>query len=193
MLAPTGFWSYTTSDDKNSRGKLSQLRALLAAELQQHIGRAPEVHIFQDVAAIAPGRDWEKQIREALEACSFMIPLITPAFLQSEWCCREVTLFRAREASLGRDDLIYPIHWLDTDHTDPNFPEDCYDKEIFYFLRSRQWIDFRRLRLGSLQNRESREKLAQISIAVRDALRRADATVAPSTASSAAMDREGSS
>src|SRR5271168_748426 len=55
MLAPTGFWSYTTSDDKNSRGKLSQLRALLAAELQQHIGRAPEVHIFQDVAAIAPG------------------------------------------------------------------------------------------------------------------------------------------
>jgi len=173
MLAPTGFWSYTTSDDKNSRGKLSQLRALLAAELQQHIGRLPEVHIFQDVAAIPPGRDWEKQIREALEACSFMIPLITPAFLQSEWCCREVALFRAREAALGRDDLIYPIHWLDTDHTDPNFSEDCYDKEILFFLRSRQWIDFRRLRLGSLHNRESHDKLAQISIAIRGALRRA--------------------
>jgi len=172
MLPPKGFWSYTTSDEKNSRGKLSQVRALLAAELQQHIGRIPEVRIFQDVSAIPPGQDWEKQIRDALGSCSFMIPLVTPAFFQSEWCCREVTMFRAREASLGRNDLIYPIHWLDTDHTDPEFPDDCYDKETFYFLRTRQWIDFRRLRLGSLNNREAREKLAQISIALRDALRR---------------------
>ena len=57
MLQPTGFWSYTSSDDKSSRGKLSQLRSLVAAELQQHIGRRREVHVFQDVASIPPGRD----------------------------------------------------------------------------------------------------------------------------------------
>ncbi len=57
MLGPTGFWSYTTSDDASSRGRLSQLRTLLAEELQQHIGRVPKVHIFQDVTAIPPGPD----------------------------------------------------------------------------------------------------------------------------------------
>jgi hypothetical protein len=62
VLKPTGFWSYTTSDETSARGKLSQLRALLAAELQQQVGRAPKVNIFQDVAAIPPGAEWDVQI-----------------------------------------------------------------------------------------------------------------------------------
>jgi hypothetical protein len=47
-----GFWSYTSSDDTASHGRLSQLRRLLAAELQLKVGGTPKVHIFQDVAAI---------------------------------------------------------------------------------------------------------------------------------------------
>ena len=50
-LKPTGFWSYASSDDAASHGRLSQLRRLLADELQLKVGRAPKVHIFQDVAA----------------------------------------------------------------------------------------------------------------------------------------------
>jgi hypothetical protein len=46
MLTPMGFWSYTSSDDERSRGRLSQLRKLLADELQQKIGRLPEVQIL---------------------------------------------------------------------------------------------------------------------------------------------------
>jgi hypothetical protein len=96
MLTPTGFWSYSSSDDEHSRGRLSHFRALLAAELQQKIGRTPKVNIFQDVAAIPPGAEWEKQICEALESSFFLIPIVTPAMLQSEWCCREIELFRDR-------------------------------------------------------------------------------------------------
>jgi len=62
MLKPIGFWSYSSTDDEYSRGRLSQLRALLAAELQQKIGRSLKVNIFQDVAAIPPGAEWERQI-----------------------------------------------------------------------------------------------------------------------------------
>ncbi len=51
-LNPTGFWSYTSSDDTASHGRLSQLRRLLAAELRLKVGGTPKVHIFQDVAAI---------------------------------------------------------------------------------------------------------------------------------------------
>ena len=56
-LNPIGFWSYTSSDDTHSGGRLSQLRRLLADQLQLLIGRRLKVHIFQDVAAIRPGTD----------------------------------------------------------------------------------------------------------------------------------------
>ncbi|WP_267360261.1 MULTISPECIES: toll/interleukin-1 receptor domain-containing protein [unclassified Methylobacterium] len=151
MLTPTGFWSYTTSDESAARGKLSQLRALLTSELQQQVGREPKVNIFQDVAAIPPGGEWETQIRTAIGTSSFLIPIVTPAFLQSEWCCREVSLFRQREAELGVRCLVFPLHYVNTDHIDGDDPSQCHDAEILAFLKTRQWTDFRAFRL---QNQE---------------------------------------
>jgi len=42
-----------SSDDTASDGRLSQFRRLLAHALQFRIGREPEVHSFQNVAAIS--------------------------------------------------------------------------------------------------------------------------------------------
>src|SRR5271168_1006819 len=105
-LEPVGFWSYTRDDDARSRGKLSQLRTLLADELQGRFGRAYKVHIFQDIVAISYGAAWETEIKVALDSCSFFIPIITPGFLQSEMCCREVMLFHQRATEMNRNDLI---------------------------------------------------------------------------------------
>ncbi|MGD0433764.1 MAG: toll/interleukin-1 receptor domain-containing protein, partial [Acetobacteraceae bacterium] len=117
-LDPIGFWSYTTSDDVASRGDLSHLRRLLRDDLQRLVGREPDVRIFQDASAIPKGADWEERINEALDTASFIIPILTPAFLQSEWCCKEVLRFREREKALGRNNLIFPFHLTDTDHLD---------------------------------------------------------------------------
>nr|WP_294503262.1 hypothetical protein [uncultured Rhodopila sp.] len=48
-----------------------------------------------------------------------MIPIVTPGFLQSEWCCREVLQFREREKQLGRCDLIFPFLYVDTGDVNP--------------------------------------------------------------------------
>ena len=85
MLIPAGFWSYSTSDDESSRGRLSQLRALLAGEPATAAGARQGQH-FSGRRGDSPGRDWARQIDEAIEASSFLIPIVTPAFLQSEWC-----------------------------------------------------------------------------------------------------------
>ena len=87
-------------------------------DLQQLIGREPEVRIFQDAAAIPKGADCEDRINEALDTAPFIIPILTPAFLQSEWCREEVPRFREREKILGRNDLIFPFHLTNTDHLD---------------------------------------------------------------------------
>jgi tetratricopeptide (TPR) repeat protein len=175
MLKPTGFWSYSTTDDEHSRGRLSRLRALLAAELQQKIGRSQKVNIFQDVAATPPGRAWEKQIRYALASSYFLIPIITPAMLQSEWCCREINLFREREVVLGRDDLIFPFHYLSVEHINPSSRDDCHDPKVYALLRGRQWLDFYRLRLKDLESEEVALKLEEMADAICAALRSTEA------------------
>ena len=75
--------------------------ALLAVELQAKIGVRAKVNIFQDVAAISPGLTWEAEINRAVATSFFLIPIISPALLQSEWCSREIDLFRDRERALG--------------------------------------------------------------------------------------------
>ena len=176
MLKPIGFWSYSATDDEYSRGRLSQLRALLAAELQQKIGRRLKVNIFQDVAAIPPGAEWEKQIRRTPKNSSFLIPIVTPASLQSEWCCREINMFREREATtLWRADLIFPLHYTSIDELILSRPDDCYDPQVFNFLRSRQWIDFRDVRLKNPESEVVAMRIERMANAICSSLRRDDA------------------
>ncbi len=189
MLIPAGFWSYSTSDDESSRGRLSQLRALLAGELQQQLGRA-KVNIFQDVEAIPPGRDWARQIDEAIEASSFLIPIVTPAFLQSEWCCKEVEMFRRREERLGAGGLIFPIHYIDTDYLDATDPHECHDRSVLDFPRTRQWVDFRRLRIHDPDREDVALILEGLASGIRNELRRPTARPAPSPPAASAAIRE---
>jgi len=178
-LSPTGFWSYTSSDDTSSRGRLSQLRRLLADELQLRLGRAQMVHIFQDVAAIPHGTDWRKEIHKALVASSFLIPIITPAFLQSEMCCEEVARFREHEKEAGRDDLIFPFHYVNVDDLLRN---EAHDAAVLDLLRSRQWIDFRSLRLKDPNEEEVSLELAALAHSIRAALRRSTPQAAATSA-----------
>jgi hypothetical protein len=172
MLKPVGFWSYSSTDDKFSHGRLSVLRALLAAELQLKIGRTP-INIFQDVASIPAGSQWETEVHDALEGSSFFIPIVTPALLQSEWCCKEIRLFREREkATLRRNDMIFPLHYLSTDALNVSFSADVFDPDVFTLLRSRQWIDFRTFRLSDPNSEDVARKLDEVTNNIYSALRR---------------------
>lgn len=178
-LKPTGFWSYTSQDDSSSRGRLSQLRRLLADELQGWIGRSPQVHIFQDVAAIPPGSEWEQQIHAAIEGASFFIPIVTPGFLQSEWCAREVLKFRERERLLNRDDLIFPIYYLDIEDFATIREREVSDPTVLRLLRSRQWVDFRDLRHSDPTSEEVAKRISRVSEGVHRALFRPSGAPTP--------------
>ena len=169
FLPPIGFWSYTSSDDSASRGRLSQLRTLLAEELQIKIGRMPRVQIFQDVATIRHGENWSGEIHRALSECSFFIPIITPAFLQSEWSCREVLRFQEREQALGRDDLIFPLLYV---AIDPDRPGACHNPRVLEMLDTHQRIDFRALRIKDVHSEEVSALLDSISDSIRNAIYR---------------------
>ncbi|GEM_PF-591354 len=142
---PVGFWSYTRSDDENSDRELTRIRLRLKRQLQLLVGR-PIVDILQDEEFIPRGTDWLEQIHQAIDRSLFFIPIVTPAFLHSEMCCKEVMLFRQREIELGRNDLIFPFHYIDTFYVQPVKSADCLDPEVLKLLRSRQGTKFHDLR-----------------------------------------------
>ena len=186
-LKPIGFWSYTRDDDARSRGRLSQLRTLLAEELQGKLGRAERVRIFQDAAAISYGSRWERQIGAALEECSFFIPIVTPGFLQSEWCCKELARFRGRQAAMGRDDLIFPLHYIDVSDVNPDRPGDVHDRAAWDCIREQQMMDFRALRFEQPESSVAvARQLDALAHAIRGALRREVAVAVPVQRESAA-------
>ncbi len=177
MLKPTGFWSYSRLDDENSQGRLSQLRERVAAQLQLLIGRE-RVSIFQDRASISFGGAWESQIGESLKDVSFFIPILTTAFLQSDWCRREVVQFRRWEAARGRVDMIFPIQYVDIDESAIGRSTKSF--ELLNFLRSRQWVDFRYLRFKPYDCEESALKIHKLAEAIRDSLHKTGTQI-PST------------
>ena len=171
-LPPVGFWSYARQDDQLSAGRLSALRALLMHELQQQYGREP-IRLFQDANTIPHGSDWEKEIKKALHTATFFIPIVTPNFVQSEWCCREVELFMERERQLGTlhpelagTSRIFPILFIGVDDVDPENPE------MLAALQKLQWFDFRPFRHRDFGEADVREALSDLAGNMRSLLKR---------------------
>jgi hypothetical protein len=161
-LSPVGFWSYTRRDDDFSRGRLSQLRSLVLAEIQTQYGR-DDVQLFQDVGAIPDGADWEQLTTDAIRQASFFIPIVTPNYIQSPWCARETKMFATRveamfeaHPDLPRDRLrMFPLLWIPVEGIEP------IDEAAAAALGAPQWSNFSKLRHRNLEQDE--EVLAKIA------------------------------
>jgi hypothetical protein len=150
FLPAIGFWSYTRVDDDVDDKPLSRLRVRVERELRGQLGRS--VKIFQDVTAISPGAIWERETQRAVDEATIFIPIVTPSFLHSAECMREVRMFLERqqrliEAHPELHDLttIFPIHYNDADPI-YGLVSRTEDADLRKALKAHHWSDFRELR-----------------------------------------------
>jgi TIR domain len=170
LLPPVGFWSYARRDDEFSDGYLTRLRDLIKRELQLQFGRE-DITLFQDTATIPLGAKWESETFAALSRSTFFIPIITPNFIQSEWCGREVGMFLNREKDLSAlyseprpKSWIFPIQYR-------KIREDkARDPEILEALKGRQWCRFQSLRHEDISAKIVREKISEFAESICDLL-----------------------
>ena len=167
MLDPVGFWSYARLDDEHRDGHLSQLRAIVGKQIgMQHGDR---VTLWQDIQAIPYGADWAATIEETIGKTTFFIPIVTPRFLKSANCRDEYLSYRRRMLALGRDDLIFPVHYVNVDDLRP---EDTLFGDDLATLRRAQWIDFRGLFYADPKSAEVRRGAGDFAGGILQAMRR---------------------
>ena len=168
MLKPVGFWSYARQDDAHSDGQLSQLRALIGKAVNLRYGE--ELTLWQDIAAIPFGADWAATIERTIGQVTFFIPIITPRYLKSENCRSEFRAFRERMGALKRDDLIFPIYYVDVENLAPG---DTAFGDDLVALRRQQWADFRPRAFDDPKSPTVRQWCDRFAAGVLEAMRRA--------------------
>jgi formylglycine-generating enzyme required for sulfatase activity len=166
-----GFFSYSRDDDADSLGALSALRSRIQGELRGQLGRtARTFRLWQDKEAIPSGRLWETEIKNAVAQSVFFIPIITPTVVASPYCKFELESFLAREAALGRDDLVFPILYIDVPGLEDG--AECQNDPVLSLIAKRQYADWRKLRHTDARTTDTSEAVERFCTHIRDALRR---------------------
>lgn len=164
---PVAFMSYLRRVDQHDHGRLTELRKRLEGEIQLHTGEE-NFAIFQDREDIRWGQQWLSRIEKSVDHVTFLIPIITPGFFNSNPCRNEIDLFLERERKLGRSDLVLPIYYIDY----PDFnDEECRRRDpLMAKIAKHQYEDWRDLRHEPLTSAAVSRMLSKLAITFRDAL-----------------------
>jgi parallel beta-helix repeat protein len=165
---PVGFMSYVRFDDQHEGGRLTEFCKRLAGEVRMQTGES--FHIFQDRNDIAWGEQWQQRIEESIDAVTFLIPILTPAFFRSPPCRQELERFLDREKRLGRGDLILPVYYVNCSilNNEASREADALAKVV----AGRQYADWRELRFEPLTSPEVGKTLAKLAGQISEALGR---------------------
>jgi hypothetical protein len=163
---PIVFMSYVRADDEHEHGRITEFCKRLSGEVHFQIGKP--FNIFQDKKDIAWGQQWENRIDECLDACTFLILIITPSFFNSPACRHEVERFLAREAALGRNDLILPIYYFDCPILNEELKRNV--DPLAKLINERNYVDWRDHRFKPFTSRPLATMLAKLATQIAQAL-----------------------
>ncbi|MFC9326093.1 toll/interleukin-1 receptor domain-containing protein [Kitasatospora sp. NPDC057015] len=155
---PSGFWSYTHRDNELDSGRILRLSEAIKNEFEIITGG--ELKVFVDSKSISWGEAWRIRIDTAIFGITFLIPVMTPRFFTSPECRREVLTFSGHAASLGLEDLLLPIHYVNV----PQLTKDPSGDEVMALLAQRQWVDWRDLRLEAEDSPAYRKAINELAL-----------------------------
>jgi len=166
-----GFFSYSREDDEDSLGALSALRDRIQRELRGQLGRSMKTfRLWQDKEAIPSGTLWEVEIKNAVEQSAFFIPIITPTVVRSPYCRFELDSFLAREAVLGRNDLVFPILYIKVPELEDSTRQR--NDPVLSIIAKRQYLDWREFRHRDVNSTDVKEALERFCANICNALHR---------------------
>jgi TIR domain len=131
---------------EDDEGDHRRIRALADDLREQYrIQTAEKLELFVDRESIEWGEAWKRRIDNAIAGTTFFIPIITPSYLLSPECRRELLKFVREAERLGLAQLLMSVYWVTVPALESN-PEES-DDEAIRFLAKYNWQDLRDERL----------------------------------------------
>lgn len=150
------FISYTR-EKENYDDVVSHFRDRLENELRM---RDRQSTVFQDTDMISAGACFSETIETALAQADALIVLVSPAWLNSDWCRREHETFSRNKQAAGHAPRILPLLWVDTNLN--GLVED----PIATSLSKVQYRDWRNLRKKDWQSEAVKDEADEIAQAL---------------------------
>lgn len=117
------FASYSTGGNVRLRKKIHRFCDKLTDRVQSKSGRSiADCKIFFDAESIRFGGKWRDELAEAACRSEALLCLVSPHYLQSDWCGQEFAVFRHRcdlwerkaNKNLAVASFIFPVSWEST-------------------------------------------------------------------------------
>jgi TIR domain len=153
------FLSYTRKKDQFQ--KVSSFRERLEHEVEM---RSPGSRVFQDTEHLLDGSHFPEVLAAELKGADVLLVLVSPAWLQSEWCRREFSLFTDDATDSTRLHRILPVLWVDT----PEMNSRSLDlvARTMANISYSDWRDLRYENWDDSKNQRQVGKLAECAIAL---------------------------
>lgn len=154
MLAPMNiFLSYTRNKDQFQ--KVTSFRARFAQAVEM---RLPGSRVFQDTQHMLDGQHFPEVLATELRRADVLLALVSPAWLQSDWCRQEFSLFTDDATDSARLHKILPVLWVDT----PDMHARSLDL-VARTMASINYSDWRDLRYESWDDSNNQRQLGKLA------------------------------
>lgn len=181
---PMALVSYSRKDSEHDSHALAICK-MIEGEVRTLSGDEP-FELWLDQHQIKWGQRWQDRIDRGLQESTFLIPIMTPRFFNSEACREEYERFKTIEQERSRTDLILPIYYINAPPIEDALanPDSEELDAMAADLISRQWADWRPLREADLADSKVRTAINRLAKEIRNALERSsEPAVAPNRSS----------
>jgi hypothetical protein len=152
-----GFWSYVHDDDKADSGRIVQLAKDIVSQYEMITG--DKIELFLDKENIKWGENWKEQVDRSLASTAFFIPVVTPRYLMSTQCRREMQYFLTKAKSLGIKEIILTLIYVDV----PQLNDSKNDDELIKIIQTFQYENWKDIRFKSIKSEKYRRSVSNLA------------------------------
>jgi hypothetical protein len=173
------FFSYAHHDAETDPPLIRQFTTALEMRVNAKLANA-RFDIWHDKEGLRTGDKWNEEIEREVRGSDVLIVLLTPRWVESDYCRKEYSIFEEIEARRNIGEYVVPILARAIERQEKHFTIE--QKDVYERIKSRQYqkaisIDF--LKLRSAERTELLDKIADDVEGIIDRLRTLPAPTAP--------------
>ena len=106
-----GFWSYARHDVEADGSPLEEIRCYLERQIGRRLGLRRDFPLWRDRINLEAGQQWRDEIEQRLGEANVLIVLLTPNWLASNHCRKELATFTDGVASSVSPRFVVPVYF----------------------------------------------------------------------------------